>query len=177
MVCKANLRNIGPTGKLKTDLNQSTVVIKLVGLVCSPDTDRKYTSYIRRSSEIMFGLTPIQVRNFAYVCAWKFNINVPDICKENYFNRYSQTKANEDEKCCSEENKRENRKQKKINASQPRAGRHKRQERKLYKEYSSKKKIRERKLIGRVLNLNTSHLRRQGRHSVWRVPESWYDLN
>lgn len=42
------------------------------------DTQESFLeNYIQRSSEIMYGLTPIQVRQLAYQCAKKYNIKCP----------------------------------------------------------------------------------------------------
>lgn len=43
----------------------------------------KFETYLRRSSDIMQGLTPTDVRKLARQCAVKYNINTPDSWKES----------------------------------------------------------------------------------------------
>jgi len=78
-----NLRNL--TWELKTDLDPLSVVTKwdVFSLSLSPDNDREFSFCSRRSSEIMFGLTPMEVWKAAYECAVTLNIKVPKIWTEN----------------------------------------------------------------------------------------------
>lgn len=41
----------------------------------SSEKERAFASYLKRSSEIMFGLTPMEVRELAYECATMFDIS------------------------------------------------------------------------------------------------------
>jgi hypothetical protein len=50
--------------------------------VFSPDSGKEFASCLRHSNEIIFGLTPTEVRNFEYECAVKFNVKVSDIWRD-----------------------------------------------------------------------------------------------
>lgn len=50
--------------------------------VFSIDIETILNDYIRRSSDILYGLTPIEVGKLAYECATKFGVSVPPSWEE-----------------------------------------------------------------------------------------------
>lgn len=52
-------------------------------LVFTEEQERALGEYIKLASDIYFGLTPTDIRTLAYECAVKFEIDIPEVWKEN----------------------------------------------------------------------------------------------